>query len=170
MKMVTEIAKKIKEGFPGTSVELFADHRLRIITGRESVLSLLSYLKDHNYDHLALISCVDRIDEGELELVYLLNSYLREDEEYGEREKESIIMKTRIPRDNPQIGTSIHVFDNAEPYERELHEMFGISFDGHPRQTPFFLEKEYEIPPFRKDFDTREYVEKEIESIPAVED
>ncbi|MFW6006326.1 MAG: NADH-quinone oxidoreductase subunit C, partial [Candidatus Bipolaricaulota bacterium] len=108
--------------------------------------------------------------EGELELVYLLNSYLREDEEYGEREKESIIMKTRIPRKNPQIGTSIHVFDNAEPYERELHEMFGISFDGHPRQTPLFLEKEYEIPPFRKDFDTREYVEKEIEPIPAVED
>lgn len=168
--MLNDIAEKIEATFEGVSVETVENYRLKVDADKESVLSLLGFLKSHNYDHLALISCVDRIEEGQLELVYLLNSYMENDDQYGEREKGTIILKTTISREDPELGTAIHIFENAEPYERELHEMFGINFDGHPRQIPLFLEKEYETPPFRKDFDTRDYVEKELESIPAVED
>ncbi len=168
--MLSEIGKQIERSFAGVSAETRGEYRLKVEADKESVLSILGFLKNHSYDHLALISCVDRIEAGQLELVYLLNSYMESGDRYGEREKGTIILKTTVSRENPEIGTAIHVFQNAEPYERELHEMFGIDFDGHPRQIPLFLEKDYAIPPFRKDFDTRDYVEKELESIPAVED
>ena len=70
----------------------------------------------------------------------------------------------------PLFKTVTAIFPNAEPYERELHELFGILFEGHPRLTPLFLEREYKIPPFRKDFDTRRYVEEVFDEIPSVED
>ena len=129
---------------------------------------LLSFLKDKGYDHLALISCVDWIEKGELELVYIITSYLKENSEYTGREKINIILKTRIPREGPKFKTVMSVFKNAEPYEREIHELFGIDFEGHPRLTPLFLEREYKIPPFRKDFDTRKYVEEVFDKIPFV--
>jgi len=47
-----------------------------------------------------------------------------------------------------------------EPYEREIHELFGVVFEGHKRLTPLFLDRWKQMPPFRKDFNTREYVEK----------
>jgi len=50
-----------------------------------------------------------------------------------------------------------------------MHELFGIKFEGHPRLTPLLLEREYKIPPFRKDFDTRKYVEEVFDKIPLVD-
>jgi len=47
--------------------------------------------------------------------------------------------------------------------------LFGVNFEGHPRLTPLFLEREYETPPFRKDFDTREYVRNTFDAVPEIE-
>ena len=166
--------KTLKEGLESTfkdvSVSIPEDTRLIINAEREQVLTILRFLQDKGYDHLALISCVDWLEEGELELVYIITSYLRANNEYTGREKITITLKTRIPRENPQFVTVIPVFENAEPYEREIHELFGINFEGHPRLTPLFLEREYKIPPFRKDFDTRKYVEEVFDKIPFVDE
>ncbi len=68
-----------------------------------------------------------------------------------------ILVKTRIPRDNPVQDTLLPLWDQAQTYEREIHEMFGIKFEGNPRLTPFILEDWEGIPPMRKDFDSRKY-------------
>ena len=134
----------------------------------DQVLVVLRFSKDRRFDHLALMSCIDWIEEKEFELVYILTGYMQRDEEYTGREKTHLIIKTRIPRQRPRFETAIGVFSNAEPYEREIHELFGITFEGHPRLTPLFLERDYDIPPFRKDFDTRKYVEDVFGNIPSV--
>jgi len=134
------------------------------------VLAVLRFLKERRFDHLALISCVDWIEEKEFELVYILTRYMQGDKEHTDQESLHLIVKTSISRQGPRSETATSIFSNAEPYEREIHELFGISFEGHPRLTPLFLEREYEIPPFRKDFDTRKYVEDVFEKIPFVED
>ena len=108
--------------------------------------------------------------QQQFELVYVLSAYMEEDGALSGREKMNVVLKAALPRDNPECQTVTHVFENAEPYERELHELFGIHFHGHNRLTPLFLEREYEIPPFRKDFDTREYVKDLFDNIPAIED
>ncbi len=164
------ISKKLTTLFSDITVSIPEDNRMVIETASGSVISVLSFLKSSGYEHLALISCVDWIKQGQLELVYIVSGYIEDVEESGDKGKTNILVKTRIPREKPQFMTVLNVFDNAEPYERELHELFGINFEGHPRLTPLFLERNYEIPPFRKDFDTREYVKKVFDKIPPVKD
>lgn len=155
---------ELESAFKDVLVNILEETKLTVTAPKNVVLSILSFLKNKGYDHLALISCVDWIEEKNFELVYILSSYSEKDE------KEHIILKTRIPREKPEFKTVISVFENAEPYERELHELFGINFEGNERLTPLFLERDYEIPPFRKDFDTREYVKETFDKIPFVEE
>jgi NADH-quinone oxidoreductase subunit C len=139
---------------------------IKIRAKKEQVKTILLYLKNDGYDHLALVSCVDWINKEEFELIYILTSYLNDNKSY--QEKGDVYLKIRVTRDNPDVETVIGVFENAEPYEREIHELFGINFSGHPRLIPLFLERKYEVPPFRKDFDTRKYVEDFFNSIPLI--
>jgi NADH-quinone oxidoreductase subunit C len=165
--MISALKKELELAFKDIQVVIPEDSRETIIAPEDAVLTILRFLKDKGYDHLALISCADWIEEKAFELIYIIGSY-------GAPEHKSVrtqvILKTRISRENPQFITIIPVFENAEFYEREIHELFGINFEGHPRLTPLFLEREYKIPPFRKDFDTRKYVEDVFDKIPAVEE
>jgi len=139
---------------------------IKIRAKKEQVKTILLYLKNDGYDHLALISCVDWINKEEFELIYILTSYLNDNKSY--QEKGNVYLKIRVARENPEVETVIGVFENAEPYEREIHELFGINFRGHPRLIPLFLERKYDVPPFRKNFDTRKYVKDVFESIPVI--
>jgi NADH-quinone oxidoreductase subunit C len=164
------LKEQLTSAFDEIQVDVSVKNRMVVVIKKDAILSLLSFLKNHGHSHLGIISCVDWIDEQTFELVYILSSYMQEDEKYSDNEKMNIILKTKIPRENPQFLTVIPIFKNAEPYEREIHELFGIRFEGHPRLTPLFLEREYKIPPFRKDFDTRKYVKKTFDSIPTIEE
>ena len=164
------LIKTIGSVFEGLDIESPEEHRLAIICKPDAVLGVLSFLRDGGHNHLALVSCVDWIDEKKLELVYVLSRYLLDDDgSAGDRERMTILVKTRISRDKPLFLSAIPLFPNAEPYEREIHELFGVHFGGHPRLTPLFLERAYEIPPFRKDFDTRKYVQDLFDKIPFVD-
>jgi len=164
------LKEELESVFKELSVNIIEDTRITVTAKKGQVLAVLRFLKDKGFEHLALISCVDWIDENEFELVYILAPYMQNNEEYTDKEKVDLIVKTRISREKPQFETVIGIFPNVEPYEREIHELFGIKFEGHPRLTPLLLEREYEIPPFRKDFDTRKYVEEVFEKIPFAED
>ncbi len=163
------LREKIESLFEGVDIRIADDYRMIIDMDSKEIISMLSYLKTIGYNHLALISCVDLIDQNKFELVYILSAYMESDDRYTEKEKLNIIVKTKIPRDKPEFITVIDIFENAEPYERELHELFGVYFEGHPRLTPLFLELKYEKPPFRKDFDTVKFSEEYFGSIPPVE-
>lgn len=168
MKMNKELINELELTFKDIKISLSGDTRIIIKAIKEQVFTILRFLKDKGYDHLALISCVDWIERSEFELVYIVTPYLINDKEYIE--KGDIHLKTTIPREKPEFKTIIPIFANAEPYERELHELFGIKFEGHPRLTHLLLERDYEIPPFRKDFDTRAYVDDFFKSIPTIEE
>ncbi len=159
--MNSTLKKEIESAFKDIQIIIPGHNRLTIVAQKDALFSILSFLKEKGYDHLALVSCADWVEENEFELIYIITSY---------GEKISIILKARISRENPQFVTVIPIFENAEPYEREIHELFGINFKGHPRLIPLFLEREYKIPPFRKDFDTRKYVEEFFEKIPSIEE
>lgn len=158
----------IRNNFDHVVVENFEGGGIEVTIGKEDLLSTLNQLKGEGYDHLALISCVDRIEVEKFELVYFLSSYTTD--ALTTKDLPRVLVKVNVPRVDPVLISSIEVFPSGEPYERELHEMFGIEFHGHPRLEPLFLERDFEVPPMRKDFDPEEYVEKEFESIPPVEE
>ncbi len=161
--MNASLKEKLESAFRGLHVGTPESDRVILTAEKDAVLSILGFLKGNGYDHLSLISCVDWIAENQFELVYILSGYI-------EQENTTIVLKTRISRESPEFSTATALLKNAEPYERELHELYGIRFKGHPRLTPLFLERDYQIPPFRKDFDTRRYVKDVFDKIPSVED
>ncbi|HMA99946.1 MAG TPA: NADH-quinone oxidoreductase subunit C [Spirochaetota bacterium] len=155
--------------FTEIQIDIKKDNEMIINAAKNAIIGILSFCKSKGYEHLALVSCVDWIEQKKFELVYILSPYPEQEPEFSKKEKTNIILKTRIDREQPEIVSVINIFKNAEPYEREIHELFGINFNGHPRLTPLFLERTYKIPPFRKNFDTREYVKKVFDEIPFID-
>jgi len=145
-----DVLNLIKDDFP--SVEVFIPdnqkRRIHVKINQEEVESLAKFLKKNGFDHLSFITCVDWIEEGKFELVYGLHSY---------EKKVVVLIKTLISRENPSQKTLMHLWEQARTYEREIHEMFGVFFEGNPRLIPFILEDWKGIPPMRKDFDSRKY-------------
>ncbi|NOZ78730.1 MAG: NADH-quinone oxidoreductase subunit C, partial [Acidobacteria bacterium] len=113
------------------------------------------------YVQLTHMSAVDWIEDGELQLTYLLTD---------PKAHVSLMVCTRIGRGDAE-AESIHVlWPQAVTYEQEINEMFGIHFPGSPRQgVPFILEGWNDIPPMRRDFDTVAYVDKHHPSRPGRE-
>jgi len=163
------VKEKLESTFKDIQVSILEDSRIAVTAENHSVLAILRFLKDKGFDHLALLSAVDWIEGKEFELCFILTCYMQNDDEYTDRERLHIILKTRLSREEPNFETITGIFPIAEPYEREIHELFGIKFEGHKRLTPLLLERNYEIPPFRKDFDTRKYVKDVFDNIPSIE-
>ena len=165
--MNESLKQKLESTFKDIQAAAIEDNRMVVTAEKQSIPAILMFLKEAGFDHLTLISAVDYIEDNEFELCYILTCYTQGQDSEGQ--DLHIILKTRISREEPNFQTVIGIYPNAEPYERELHELFGIKFEGHPRLTPLFLERVYDIPPFRKDFDTRKYVEEIFGNIPSVE-
>jgi NADH-quinone oxidoreductase subunit C len=161
------LRQKLEATFKDIRTAIPQESRITVTAENHSILAILRFLKDAGFDHLALVSAVDHIEDNEFELCYILTCYT--ENRNFEGQSLHIILKTRISREEPNFQTITGIYPNAEPYEREIHELFGIKFEGHPRLTPLLLERDYDIPPFRKDFDTRKYVKDLFDNIPSIE-
>jgi len=148
------IKQGIEQRYESCLVTVPREKRVIVNLPKDSLFSLIAFMKEQGFQHLSFITCVDWIEEGEFELVYHLASY--EDGIHA-------IVKTRVDRADPVYLSIIPLFEHAQTYEREIHEMFGVEFTGNDRLTPFLLANWQEIPPMRKDFDTQEYSERMFE-------
>ena len=92
---------------------------------------------------LDTITGVDWMAEGQMEVVY---------DYFHPAKALRVVVRIRIPRDNPEIATIQKVFPGANWHERETHDFFGIRFLGHPNLTPFLLPEDATYHPLRKDF------------------
>lgn len=63
-----------------------------------------------------------------------------------------LVVRCRVPRDNPELPSIAHIFQGANWHERETHDFFGIRFTGHPNLVPFLLPEDATYHPLRKDF------------------
>ncbi len=92
---------------------------------------------------LDTITGVDWLAESQMEVVY---------DYFHAKRGLRVVIRTRVPRDNPELPTISTVFPGANWHERETHDFFGIRFVGHPNLTPFLLEEDATYHPLRKDF------------------
>lgn len=92
---------------------------------------------------LDAITGVDWLAQGQMEVVYdffHFESPLR------------LVIRTRVPRAEPELPTISSVFPGANWHEREAHDFFGIRFTGHPNMKPFLLPEDADFHPLRKDY------------------
>lgn len=147
-----EIIKHLENIFPIENVKKQRENLYFTTTSKEMAISLITHLRDYEgFSHFVMLSVTDWIEEGEFELMYLLNNPIR---------KIDLGVCVRISRENATMQTAHHLWEQIWSYQRELKEMYGIDFPGSPRvDESFLLEGWDEIPPMRREFDTLKYSE-----------
>ncbi|BES98262.1 NADH dehydrogenase (ubiquinone) Fe-S protein 3 [Nesidiocoris tenuis] len=134
-------------------VQLTSGDELEVLIAPEGVIPVLSFLKDHHTAQFVNLIDIAGVDvpsrENRFEVVYNLLS-LR----YNSR----IRVKTYTDELTP-IDSACEVFKGANWYEREIWDMFGVFFAGHPDLRRILTDYGFEGHPFRKDFPLTGYVE-----------
>ena len=137
-----EIATRLEEQFPGSVIESTADS---LLVKAESLLLVATYLKTIpglDFDYLTAITAVDYYDY--FEVVYQLTSL---------GHNHSLVVKTRCyGRDNPTLPSVVSLWRGADFQEREIYDLMGIRFKGHPNLKRIVLWEGFEGYPQRKDY------------------
>jgi NADH-quinone oxidoreductase subunit C len=138
------------EQVDGLEVRRKSSRRLRVDLDADALPALLELLRGRaSYVHLSAISCVDWPDDNQFELVYHVWSY----------EMQALVSAhTRIPRDTARYISVYDIYPPAAFFERDIHEMFGVYFEGSPDMSKFILTEWDGPPPMRKDFDSEAWV------------
>lgn len=95
-----------------------------------------------NMDYLFCLTCVDW--KTHLTMVYHLSST---------DHRQTVVIKAKLDRNNPEIKTVCDIWRTAEFHEREVYEMFGVKFTDHPDLRRLILTDDFEGWPMRKDFE-----------------
>ena len=66
--------------------------------------------------------------------------------------RERIRLRTQVPGDDATIASLWAIHPGTEALEREVYDMFGITFDGHPDLTRILMPEDWEGHPLRKDY------------------
>lgn len=118
-----------------------------VVVPRESLRALAERCRQDtelNFNLLTDATCVDRFPhEPRFELNYELVSMARRDR---------LRLKVRLHSDDPVVDTLIPVWPGANWLEREIFDLFGIRFSGHPDLRRIVLPDDWEGHPLRKDF------------------
>ncbi len=90
------------------------------------------------------ITGVDWLKEDQMEVIYDYNRY--------DGQLCRVVVRTRIPRANPELPSIANVYPGANWHEREAYDFFGIRFQGHPDLTRILLPEDADFYPLLKDF------------------
>ena len=137
-----EIAAKLEKQFPGSIIESSQNN---LVVKSESLLEVATFLKTTpglDFDYLTSITAVDYYDY--FEVVYHLTSI---------KHNHSLVVKTRCyGRDNPVVPSVVSLWRGADFQEREIYDLMGIRFEGHPNMKRIFLWDGFRGHPLRKDY------------------
>ena len=137
-----EIASRLAEKFPESIIESGQDY---LVVTNEALPAIAAFLKDTpglDFDYLTYITAVDYYDH--FEVVYMLSST---------GHNHSLVMKTRCAdRESPALPSVISLWQGADFQEREIYDLMGIRFEGHPNMKRIFLWEGFAGYPLRKDF------------------
>jgi len=135
--------------------------KLGFLTVPQSHLrAVATHLRDvEGFSHLVLLTAVDWLEEGQFQLTYLLCNRLA---------RLDLGLRVFLPREAATMDSIHDLWPTAATYQRELREMFGIDFPGSPRLAEeFILEGWIDIPPYRRDFDTKKFAAENFSQRPG---
>lgn len=140
-----QMVKALKEKFGDA---ILGSHEFRgeytVQTTQASAKPLLKYCRDElNFDYLVDISSLDNMgNDPRFEMVYEL---------YGYGHHQHLRIKAEVP-DGEDVPTVSDIWATADWHEREVYDMMGIKFAGHPDLRRILMWEGYPYFPLRKDF------------------
>jgi NADH-quinone oxidoreductase subunit C len=122
-----------------------------------SLPAVAQFVYENEQLYLDFLSCITGIDNGPeigtMEVVYHL---------YSIPYNHHLVLKIKFPRNKtgellPKVPTVSHIWQSANWHEREIYDLLGIEFEGHPDLRRILLPNDWEGHPLRKDFQNPEY-------------
>lgn len=114
-----------------------------LLTKKENLEELLTYLKAAGFDVLTDLSAVDYLEPlPRTEVIYFLHNLIN---------NSRIRIAVLVDR-NEAIPSIIGLWAGAAWYEREVYDLFGVRFDGHPQLKRILMPDDWHGHPLRKDY------------------
>lgn len=137
-KMLQDLQEEMGEKLEINSDKFFSF--LRVEEGE--LLGLMKKLKEnYGFNYLANLTSVDY--EENFEIIYHL---------YSIPENNKIAVKTTVPRNRAEVVSMFPIWPTADWQEREVYDLMGIKFKGHPNLIRVLLPDDFVGHPLRKDF------------------
>ena len=137
-----DVAGQIEEKFPGSIVE---SSQGSLVVSNDSLLAVAAFLKDTpelDFAYLNYITAVDYFSY--FEVIYQFTSL---------EHNHSLVVKARCyDRENPVLPSVFGLWQGADFQEREIYDLMGIRFDGHPNMKRIALWEGFQGHPLRKDY------------------
>ncbi|MFC1920788.1 NADH-quinone oxidoreductase subunit C [Chloroflexota bacterium] len=137
-----EVAARLEQQFPESIIESSDDS---ILVKSESIFDVISFLKttpDFEFNFLNDITAVDYLDY--FDVVYHITSMVK---------NHSLVVKTRCNgRENLSVPSIVELYNGANIQEREIYDLMGIIFEGHPNLKRLFMWDGFQGHPLRKDY------------------
>ena len=145
--LLPKIIAKIENKFSSSTLDKtkFAGEDIIHIKA-SSIFDILKLFKDNGFNFLADITAIDNLTLGGFErfsVVYHLLSH-----ETAER----ITVKAYVPENKPELSSVESLWKTADWQEREIYDLFGILFTGHPNMIRIMNPDDYQGHPLRKDY------------------
>jgi len=143
------IAQRVREkvGDEAVTGTVFHRRHATLDVAPPSVRDVLAHLRDDEgepWDQLMSVHGVDYLpEEPRLGIHYELLSMERADR---------LNVRTRVSTEEPHVPTVVDLYPTADFHEREVFDMFGVVFDGHPDMRRILMPEDYEGYPQRRDF------------------
>ena len=138
-------AQELRDADAGSILgTVFHRDRAELVANPQSIRAVLEQLQAKGYTFLASLHGVDYYpEEPRLGVLYELLDMHNVDR---------ISVKARLHTDDPRIDSVVELFPGAEFPEREVYDMFGVVFDGHPDLRRVLMPEDYDGHPQRRDF------------------
>ena len=117
-----------------------------VLVDTAAITEICRYLRDDaelRFDALSNQSGVDYKQQGYIEVVYHLYSYVR---------RHAAVLKVRAPRDRPVVPSVERVWKAANWHEREIFDLLGVTFSEHPDLRRLLMPEDWVGHPLRKDY------------------
>jgi NADH-quinone oxidoreductase subunit C len=143
------LAKKLGEGVFSTS--RFRDN-VRLFVPAARLFELLETLKNEcSFDLLSEVGATDYLGyPGRTRARFEVHYVLRNLDSF-----ESVVVKAGVDLPDPSLPTAVPLWPGADWMEREVFDMFGIRFVGHPDLRRILMPEEFTAYPLRKDYPLR---------------
>ena len=147
MRISEATVNAVSESFPEVEWTEFR-YQTRCRVARDQLKNFLNYLQQaQNFDFLVDISCVDYLHyrgaKHRFGLVYLLSNG---------NTNERLTIRVMLEENHLTVPSVVDLWKGANWMEREVWDMFGIRFDGHPDLRRILLPEEFTAHPLRKDY------------------
>jgi NADH-quinone oxidoreductase subunit C len=144
----------IRNQFAETVQEIIeAVGEVTIIAQREGLVELMTFLRDEPSLRFNYLSDIGGLDLGEFATPRFAVAY----QLYSLHHNHRLRVKVFLPEDDARVPTVWPVWKAANWLEREIYDMFGVTFDGHPDLRRILMPADYDGYPLRKDFPIKGY-------------